>query len=48
MKLKTIINTAICSLLLVSCSDWTEMESVRIDVQHPWDQDPELWDRPDE
>lgn len=44
MKLKIIISTALCSLLLASCSDWTEMESIGIDVQHPWDQNPELWE----
>lgn len=44
MKLINIINTAFCILLTASCADWTEIKSVRIDVQHPWDQDPELWE----
>lgn len=44
MKLGTTISTALCSLLLASCSAWTEMEPIAIDVQHPWDRDPELWE----
>lgn len=29
---------------LVSCSKWTETESVRIDTVLPWEQNPELWE----
>lgn len=44
MKLKITIVALLGCLSAVSCSDWTEMESVRIDVQYPWDQEPELWE----
>lgn len=48
MKHKTIKNVLSAVLLLllcalVSCDDWTDTESIDRTVQHPQDQDPELW-----
>lgn len=31
------------SLLITSCSDWTEVESIKQKTQRPQEQDPELW-----
>ncbi|WP_295938001.1 glycoside hydrolase family 18 [uncultured Alistipes sp.] len=30
-------------LALVSCSDWTDMETVDSEIKRPWEQDPALW-----
>lgn len=28
---------------MFSCKEWTQMETVPTDINHPWEQDPELW-----
>ena len=39
-----VLTIAALAILSVSCSKWTETESVRIDTVLPWEQDPELWE----
>ena len=39
-----VLTIAALAILSVSCSKWTETESVRIDTVLPWEQDPGLWE----
>lgn len=46
MKQNTIIRffVAVAAFVaLISCNDWTEMETVEQKVSRPWEQNPELW-----
>ena len=39
-----VLTGVVLAILAMSCSKWTETESVRIDTVLPWEQDPELWE----
>lgn len=41
--IRYILLTALSVLALASCSKWTEVKSVDIKFNRPWDQDPALW-----
>lgn len=46
MKQNTIIRffvTVVAFVALISCNDWTEIETVEQKVTKPWEQNPELW-----
>ena len=43
--MKKLILTAITAAAIVSCSDWTQTESIEINYIRPWDKKPELWDK---
>ncbi len=42
MKRILILMTTI--LALAACKDWTEMENIPTDINHPWEQDPSVWE----
>lgn len=31
-------------LALTACEDWTQMENIPTDIDHPWEQDPSVWE----
>ena len=42
MKRILILMTTI--LALAACKDWTQMEYIPTDINHPWEQDPSVWE----
>lgn len=42
MKRILILMTTI--LALAACKDWTQMENIPTDINHPWEQDPSVWE----
>lgn len=44
-EMKRSILTAMAVLALSSCSDWTQTESLDIEIIYPWQESPELWEQ---
>lgn len=42
--MKRILILMITILALAACKDWTQMEYIPTDINHPWEQDPSVWE----
>lgn len=45
MKIRNILLLLLPAVLILSCNDWTEVESATVNVENPWQSDPALWAR---